>query len=173
MLSSEVVIISNNPEILMKRAISSDIEFVKELFIKTMNSVVSIAWNGRFRWKSWFDDAEEAIHDDKHMFFIVCVAEERVGFLWMNEENNTLWITAIILEEHWQRQGIGTQIIQKLLELYKDSGKKALELGVQQNNQAALNFYEKMGFVKYDSIKYASTDLLRLELKEHKSLTYI
>ncbi len=173
MLSSDVITISNNPVVLLKRATSNDVEFVKDLFIKIMNSVVAVAWNGRFRWKSWFDDAEEAIRDEKHMFFIVCAGEEDVGFLWMNEENTTLWITAIILKEQWQRRGLGGQIMQMLIEVCKDNGKEALELGVQQNNQAALNFYEKIGFVKYDTIRSAGTDLLRLELKERKNLTYI
>lgn len=173
MISSDVIIISKDPEVLLRRATSSDVVFVKDLFIKTMNSVVAVAWNGRFRWKSWFDDAEEAIHDEKHMFYIVYIGEERAGILWMNEESTTLWITAIILKEQWQRRGIGGQIIQMLIEMCKKNGKDAIELGVQQNNQAALNFYKRIGFAKYDTIRYAGTDLLRLELKNRRSLTYI
>ena len=117
MLSSDVITISNDPVVILRRATSNDVEFVKDLFIKIMNSVVLVAWNGRFRWKSWLNDAEEAIQDEKHMFFIVRESEEDVGFIWMNEYQTTLWITAIILEEQWQRRGIGGQIMQMLLPL--------------------------------------------------------
>ena len=172
MLSSDVITISNDPVVILRRATSNDVEFVKDLFFKIMNSVVLVAWNGRFRWKSWLNDAEEAIQDEKHMFFIVRELEEDVGLIWMNEYQTTLWITAIILEEQWQRRGIGGQIMQMLIEVCKDNGKDALELGVQQNNQVALNFYQKIGFVKYDTIRSAGTDLLRLELKKRKNLTY-
>jgi ribosomal protein S18 acetylase RimI-like enzyme len=44
----------------------------------------------------------------------------------------------------------------------------SIELGVQQNNQSALDFYTKLGFVKFDQIRYASTNLMRLELKNQK-----
>jgi len=173
MLSSDIITISNNPEVVLRRATSADVEFANELSFKIMDSVVAIAWNGRFRWESWFNDTEAAIRDDIHIFFIVRVEEENVGYLWMNEEHATLWITAILLEEQWQRQGIGDQIIKRLVNECKDSGKEAIELGVQQNNQAALDFYYKMGFVKYDSIRSANTDLLRLEFKKRKDLRYI
>jgi len=173
MLSSDIIIISNNPEVVLRRATSADAEFANELSIKIMDSVVAVAWNGRFRWESWFKDLEEAIIDDIHMFFIVCVEEENVGYLWMNEEQTTLWITAIVLEKQWQRQGIMGQIINRLIIECKNSGKEAIELGVQQNNQAALDFYYKMGFVKYDTIRSANTNLLRLELKKRKDLSYI
>ena len=170
MLSSDVITISNNPLVILRRATSADVEFANDLSFKIMDSVVAIAWNGRFRWESWFRDIEEAIRDDIHMFFIVRVEEENVGYLWMNEEHATLWITAIVLGKKWQRQGIGDQIVKRLIRECKDSGKEAIELGVQQNNQAALDFYYKMGFVKYDSIRSANTDLLRLEFEKRKNL---
>jgi len=172
MLSFDVITISNNPVVVLRRATNADIEFVNDLSFKIMDSVVAIAWNGRFRWESWFNDSAEAIHDDIHMFFIVRAEEENVGYLWMNEEHTTLWITAILLKEQWQRQGIGDQIIRRLIKECKNSGKEAIELGVQQNNQSALDFYSKIGFVKYDTIRSANTDLLRLELKKRKKWTY-
>jgi len=172
MLSSDVITISNNPLVILRRATGADAEFANDLSFKIMNSVVAIAWNGRFRWESWFRDTKEAIRDDIHMVFIVRVEEENVGYLWMNEEQATLWITAIVLGKKWQRQGIGDQIVKTLVRECKDSGKEAIELGVQQNNQSALDFYYKMGFVKYDSIRSANTDLLRLEFKKRKNLNY-
>ena len=172
MFSSDVITISNNPVVVLRRATSADVEFVNELLFEIMKSVFAVAWRGRVRWDSWFKDIEEAINDDIHMVFIVCVEEEDVGYLWMNEENVTLWITAIVLEEQWQRQGIGGQIIKRLIKECKDNGKKAIELGVQQNNKTALNFYQKMGFIKYDTIRSANTDLLRMQLKKRRFLTF-
>ena len=172
MLSSEQISISNSPNVILRRATSADVEFVNEISFKIMDSVVAIAWNGRFRWESWFHDVEEAILGDIHMFFIINAEDEDIGYLWMNEEADLLWITAIVLEEEWQRKGIGNQIIQTLIKACEEKGKNAIELGVQQNNTHALGFYKKMGFKKYDTIRSAHTDLLRLQLKRPRRLDY-
>ena len=172
MLSSHRIPISGHSNVILRKATIDDLEFVNKISFKIMDSVVAIAWNGRFRWESWFHDMEEAILDDIHMFFIIQAEEEDVGYLWMNEEHSLLWITAIVLEEEWQRKGIGNQIIQKLIKSCKDTGKEAIELGVQQNNKAAINFYKEMGFEKYDSIRYAHTNLMRLQLSKRKRLDY-
>ena len=85
----------------------------------------------------------------------------------MNEEINALWITAIVLQAKYQRQNIGTIIMNYLIEETSKEGKEFIELGVQRNNQIALDFYSKLGFVQFDTIKSANTDLFRLKVNKN------
>jgi ribosomal protein S18 acetylase RimI-like enzyme len=45
-------------------------------------------------------------------------------------------------------QGIGTQLIQKSVEVAKENSLQGLWLGVWEKNEAAIRFYERMGFIK-------------------------
>ena len=165
----EIVQVSNEPSISLVKATIVDLQFIKDLSFDEMNPIVSIAWKGGFRWKNWFKDIEKAINDASQIVYVVQQTESNIGYLWMNIESSSLWITAIVLTKGWQRKQIGTLIIKRLIDECRNSGMESIELGVQQNNQRALDFYTKLGFVKFDQIKYASTNLMRLQLKELKA----
>ena len=67
---------------------------------------------------------------------------------------------------------IGSQIMTHLIDQCTKDGILAIELGVQKNNQGALNFYTEMGFSKSDQVRSAGTELLRLKLNDQKHLSY-
>ncbi|UYP46100.1 hypothetical protein NEF87_002385 [Candidatus Lokiarchaeum ossiferum] len=52
----------------------------------------------------------------------------------------------IVVAKNHRNQGIGTQLIQYLLELGKNNGAQKAYLQVMLNNPAALHLYEKLGF---------------------------
>ncbi len=169
MLSTEEVYISEDPPILLKKATLNDMEFIKGLLRTEMDKIVNEAWKGRFRWESWYNDITEAFSLDSHLIQLIQISDQKIGFLWMNKEVDTLWITSIVLKKAWQRQNIGYQIMTFLINECRQNGIKSIELGVQQNNDAAMNFYLSMGFSKFDQVRSASTDLLRLSLKNSES----
>jgi ribosomal protein S18 acetylase RimI-like enzyme len=164
MKDTEMLQISNSPAISLIKATIADLQFIKDLSFDEMNPIVSIAWKGGFRWKSWFKDIERAINDGSQLVYVVQQAENNIGYLWMNIESSSLWITAIVLTKGWQRKQIGSMIVKRLVDECKNSGMESIELGVQQNNTSALDFYIKLGFEKFDQIGYASTNLMRLDL---------
>ncbi|MHA1975622.1 MAG: N-acetyltransferase family protein [Candidatus Hodarchaeales archaeon] len=172
MLTAEEVQISKDPLVLLKKAALGDMDFIKDLFYTEMDSIVNVAWGGRFRWESWFKDVTEALELESHNVLLILVSDQRIGFLWMNKELRTLWITAIVLKYEWQRRNIGNQIMTHLIDECRKDGISAIELGVQKNNRAALNFYTELGFRKFDQVRSAGTDLLRLELNDQKHLSY-
>ncbi len=173
MLTSEETQISENPNILLKKATLEDMDFIKELFFTEMDAIVNRAWRGRFRWESWFKDINEALTLESHSVLLIQVTRQNIGFLWMNTETNSLWITAIVLNPEWQRRKIGSQIMAHLINECKQDGRKTIELGVQQNNEAAMRFYTEIGFRKFDQIRSAGTDLLQLKLNDHRDLSYL
>ncbi|MFX0051315.1 MAG: GNAT family N-acetyltransferase, partial [Candidatus Hermodarchaeota archaeon] len=88
-----------------------------------------------------------------------------IGYLWLNEEENSLWITAIVLKSEYQRHRIGQNIMEFLIVQSQKKGKNYIELGVQRNNRAALQFYSKLGFEQFDFFKSVNTAILRLRLQ--------
>lgn len=170
---AEQIILSTNPHLQLKKASQQDLEFINGLSYSEMDSIVNIAWRGRFRWRSWFEDIKKAIESNFHMVYLIQEVNSNIGYLWMNEERTTLWITAIVLIPEFQRRKIGSKILLYLKEECVKNRMNSIELGVQQNNSRAIEFYLSMGFKKFDQIKSANTDLLRLELKEPRRLNYI
>ncbi len=164
--------LSTNPQLWLRKASYEDLKFINGLSYSEMDSIVSFAWKGRFRWESWFKDIEKAIESTHHMVYIIRETDRSIGYLWMNEESTTLWITAIVIIPEFQRKKIGSKIILYLIEECKKHDLNSIELGVQQNNSYANQFYRAMGFKKFDQIKSANTDLLRLELKKPSRLMY-
>jgi ribosomal protein S18 acetylase RimI-like enzyme len=166
MYDIDTILISENPEITLRRATSADMEFIEEVSFKEMQPIVVEAWQGKFNWSKWFADVAEAITNAYHRVLIVETASEGVGYLWLNEEPQLVWITAIVLKRDWQRQRIGGIIMQYLIQEALTHDKVAIELGVQHNNMPARRFYSKLGFKKFDHLRTANTVLVRLDLTE-------
>jgi ribosomal protein S18 acetylase RimI-like enzyme len=67
------------------------------------------------------------------------------GFYWIEEREDNLHLHGLILKTIFQRQGIGTAVLTRLVEKYTGKLGK-IELGVYQTNSGAIRLYEKMGF---------------------------
>lgn len=161
MLDLHTIEISVDPPVSLRKANVEDLTFIKDVSHSEMDTIVPQGWN----WESWFEDVEKAIFSNRHRVFVIETSKFSIGYLWLNEEINSLWITAIVLQTKYQRLRIGQNVMNYLIkESYKE-GKDSIELGVQRNNYAALQFYSKLGFLQFDHLKSANTDLVRLKLK--------
>lgn len=76
-------------------------------------------------------------------FFTALVNNEVVGYIggWIVEES--LEIINLVVDEKYQRQGIGTSLIETISSLKPI---KEIFLDVRVTNQKAINFYHKLGF---------------------------
>lgn len=161
MLDLRIIKISLNPLILLRRAQISDFEYIVKISHAEMDNIVPQSWN----WESWLRDIENHIMNNHHKIFVIEVQNNSVGYLWLNEEKNSLWITAIVLQTEYQRHTIGQNIMDYLIDESRKERKEFIELGVQHNNTKALRFYSKMGFERFDHVKSVNTDLLRLRFQ--------
>lgn len=70
----------------------------------------------------------------------------------------TAFIGLFMVDRSLQSSGIGSGIINKLIEFLKSNGYKCCRLGVIEKNVPAINFWNKMGFEftgeKYNHVKY-------------------
>lgn len=96
----------------------------------------------------WSKAAFEEEFSQKSISFYV-VAEDKgellgYGGLW--EIGNEGHITNFAVHPEYRKKGVGTAILQKLLELTEDRGISEYTLEVRPSNKEAIGLYEKFGF---------------------------
>lgn len=58
-------------------------------------------------------------------------------------EDNTIWISDVIVKENMRKKGYGKQMLKMIFDIYK--GSKFI-LDVHHSNSVAVNLYKKLGF---------------------------
>jgi len=81
---------------------------------------------------------------------VVLVIEENAvqGFIVGRELGPEWEIENIVVAGSVQRRGLGTRLVQKLLDLARSRGAQAVFLEVRESNRAARTLYSKAGFVE-------------------------
>ena len=89
---------------------------------------------------------------------IECCAEE-----W----SNRLLVTELWVADELHRQGIGTRLMNRVKELAKEQGRRAIILETQSCNVRAIAFYKAMGFemIGFDTCCYTNCDIERKEVR--------
>lgn len=99
---------------------------------------------------------EEEISNPFSTFYFIYCNKKLAGYLKLNvneaqtEEigKEALEIERIYIKQEFQKNGLGTFLLNKGLEVAKVQNKKEIWLGVWENNVGAIHFYKRMGFVK-------------------------
>lgn len=89
--------------------------------------------------------------------------EEIVGFLTYTELHNTVDILDLVVDAHHRRKKIATALIDYMITNINPTSTIYLEVSVE--NQAAIDLYEKFGFVKIHTRKkyYGTEDAYVME----------
>ena len=93
--------------------------------------------------------------------------EEIIGYLIFREIEPEIEIFKIGVKKEYQRKGVGTKLIQKLIEIAKEKNISKIFLEVKASNLSAYNFYKKLGFKEmYRRKNYYSNEEAIIMLKE-------
>lgn len=117
------------------------------------------------------------LENENSRFYFVFEKEELVGYFKLNEneaqtdikDKRSFELERIYVVGVHQGKKIGAWVLQQILELTQKEGKDYLWLGVWEKNTAAIRFYQRHGFKKFDTHPYyigkdKQTDwLLRLD----------
>ena len=106
-----------------------------------------------------YDKMTSEISNTYSKFYIVESNDEVVAYMKINfdkaqtEEgyDNTIEVQRIYVLEDFKGKRIGKALIQKAIEIGKESNVDYLWLGVWEHNIKAIGFYEKLGFKKFDT----------------------
>ncbi len=86
----------------------------------------------------------------------------------LEQWNNRYRISNIcVFEESRRRSGLGSLLMEKILQAAKDSGARMAVLETQTCNEKAIAFYKKWGFqiIGFDLYAYTNHDLARKEVR--------
>lgn len=167
-------------EIIFRNATADEVRFIVDLAYSEMDKYLSVAYNGVFNWAKWESELRETIYDQNHStaisqasivnkynkVLIIEMKNEFIGFVWFSYySNEIIWIDSIILTKSNQGKGYGKQIMDRLFAIFKVDF-KFIDLGVQEENKRAQEFYKRLGFYKIDDIamSYYLTERMRKQL---------
>ncbi|MDG5788969.1 GNAT family N-acetyltransferase [Evansella sp. AB-P1] len=115
---------------------------------ENMNAYIERAFN--------IKQLEKELSTVSSEFFFVYVNDEVAGYLKVNTDDaqsekmgeESLEIERVYIKNNYQKQGLGKYLLNKALELARERNKKKIWLGVWEENENAISFYKKMGFVQ-------------------------
>lgn len=94
--------------------------------------------------------------------------EQLAGFYWIELRGETLHLHGLILKDAFQGQGIGTAVLQKLEQEYRDQA-QVIELGVDQTNAGAKALYERLGYETADVLDELKFIVMRKPLSREEA----
>jgi ribosomal protein S18 acetylase RimI-like enzyme len=132
--------LERHTQIGFRQAYDRDADFLYALHVATMKEYVDRTWG-------WDDGFQEAIfrknHNPAEMQIITCDGQD-IGMISVEEGGEEVFLRTIAIHPTYQRQGLGTSIIQQII---ADAAHqmKSTSLRVLKVNPAK-RLYERLGF---------------------------
>ena len=79
-------------------------------------------------------------------FFLSIEEDKIIAYLLYTEIYDRIEIEQFMVLDSFRNHGIGTQLLQKLIEYATDKQLQNITLEVREDNKSALHLYRKMGF---------------------------
>lgn len=105
----------------------------------------------------------EIVNDIRRMYAYILNSEYVAGMSLHPLENNTIYLSYLVVKERYRNQGIGTKMIQYACQISKNKGYSYIILNVDNDNPNAKRLYEKLGFVAVETDNSGKTKM-RVEL---------
>lgn len=150
--------------VFIRQAYSADVDTIVSLGRKTFEETYGDS-NNKEAVAGYVDQVfiHDAIAREMNIFgerfFIAYIGDLPVGFTKLSENRipkglngkKKIQVERIYVLKEYQGSKIGTELIEKVLEVAKAEGYKIVWLSVWQKNNKAVQFYQKAGFVIYDT----------------------
>lgn len=118
------------------------------------------------------------VENDYSEFYFARIENEVVGYLKINysaaqtelKDDQALEVERVYVRNNYHGKGVGQQLLDYAIQLAKQKNMQSVWLGVWENNQRAISFYKKNGFITFDTHVFmlgeeAQTDyMMRLNL---------
>lgn len=90
------------------------------------------------------------LENDRAYLAVKISGESPIGFIWgceiLRETQRRFHVLYFAVDEMYQGQGIGTELLNFIYNFAENNGFDAIELNVHSHNISAKAFYEKSGF---------------------------
>ena len=123
----------------------------KEYLINDMHAPDGFDQNDHVVYKVFDDDS------------LVSIIDYQKGYRYsMLHDDDNIWIGLFLVDENYQRKGLGTKIINQFIEKWQ-SQYKSIQLACIKDNQKGLAFWHSLGFEKIGCSKYRNLDVIVLQ----------
>ncbi|MDZ5607858.1 GNAT family N-acetyltransferase [Bacillus pseudomycoides] len=137
---------------------------------KNMNAYLERAFN--------LKQLEKELSNISSQFFFVYFNDEIAGYLKVNTNDaqseemgdKSLEIERIYIKTKFQKHGLGKYLLNKAIEIAMECNKKKIWLGVWEENENAIAFYKKMGFVQTGAHSFYMGDEEQIDFIMTKTL---
>ena len=140
----------------MIQVVDNRVEFYDDLFRLHQRF---LPLNDQMTKASFYDEFEQ---NTRKYFVAIDDKDMPVGYIGLFDCDDDYNIIGIVVDEGYQRQGIGSNLLQKAIEFAIESGKKSLSLEVDESNKKAISFYQKYAFIEVSRRKnyYKTSDAI-------------
>jgi len=130
----------------------------------------------------WYasDKLNQELKDPDSEFYFAMLGDQVIGYLKLNfgqsqtelKDRSALEIERIYVLKEFQGQKVGQLFYEYALQVARDKDVDYVWLGVWEENQRAIGFYKKNGFVEFDKHIFRLGDddqtdiMMKLQLKE-------
>lgn len=124
------------------------------------------------------DQLEQELANPVSQFFFVYFNKEVAGYLKVNTDeaqseamgDDSLEVERIYVKKKFQKQGLGKQLLNKAMEIAMEQKKKKIWLGVWEENENAITFYQKKGFFQTGAHSFYMGDDEQVDIIMTKTL---
>jgi ribosomal protein S18 acetylase RimI-like enzyme len=126
----------------LRKAEAADFDFLFLLHKTTMREYIEPLWGWHEAWQAEY--FQKKYDPDRRQ--IIQVEDQDAGVLVVEEQTGELYIGLIELLPEFQNQGIGSAIVNQLINM-ANANCLLLSLHVLKTNEPARRLYERLGFV--------------------------
>lgn len=124
------------------------------------------------------EQLKQEITNPSSQFYFIYLDSELAGYLKVNTDEAqseamdsiSLEVERIYVKKKFQKQGIGKHLMDKAMEIAMEQQKQKIWLGVWEDNENAIAFYQKKGFVQTGAHSFFMGDDEQVDLIMTKTL---
>lgn len=117
--------------------------------------------------KMTLDELKE-MYENNIQMFSYSLNDKIIGFISFEIKESHIKIKDLVVSPEYQKEGIGTILINFSKEYLEKNKKEVLKLGMIYENKELLNWYQKQGFTITDIIEYPNTVLKTAKMEYRK-----
>ena len=96
---------------------------------------------------------EESLQNENYKILVAKQGTQILGFVSMYSASGEGYICNIAVNENVRNQGIGSILMQNIIDYSKTINLRFLSLEVRESNHSAIKFYEKFNFINQGARK--------------------
>lgn len=102
------------------------------------------------------------VYPEQIFFQVALIENKAVGFIEATRNKDFVFVERLYVEPKYHQLGIGTKLIQSILEWLDDQEK--IEIIVAAYNQSNIDFYQKIGFRQDQKYTHGNKDLPAIKM---------